>query len=62
MKEQLKKIFSDTKSELYIKAESPDASPTYSQKANSNRRLYRGRFNKANSFRNSNSGSYNRNF
>ena len=37
MKEQLKKIFSDTKSELYIKAESPDASPTYSQKAKSNR-------------------------
>lgn len=37
IKEQLKKIFSDTKSELFIKAESPDASPTYSQKANSNR-------------------------
>ena len=37
MKDQLKKIFSDTKSELYIKVESPDASPTYSQKANSNR-------------------------
>ena len=70
MKQQLKKIFgnpkifvSDTKSELYIKVESPDDTyPTYYQKGNLNRGLYRGRFNKANSFRNSNVGSYNRNF
>ena len=59
MKEQLKKIFSDpkffisdTKSEPYIKVESPDStSPTYYQKGNFNRGSYRGRFNKTNSFR-----------
>ena len=70
MKEKLKKIFSDqkifvtdTKSERYIKVGSPDdTSLTYYQKGNFNRGSYQGRFNKANSLRNSNSGSYNRNF
>ena len=67
MKEQLKKIFSDayifvndTKSESYIKVESlDDTSPTYYQKGNFNIGLY---FNRANSFRNSNAGSYNKKF
>ena len=71
MKEQLKKIFGDlktfvkifAKSEPYTKVESPDdTSPTYYQKGNFNRGSYQGRFNMANSFRNSNSGSYNNNF
>ena len=68
--EQLKKIFSDskffvsdTKSEPYIKVESTDdTSPIYYQKGNFNRGSYRGCFTKAISFRNSNTGSYNRNF
>ena len=70
MKEKLRKIFSnpkiflsDTKSEPCIKVESPDdTSPTYYKKGNFNRGLYQGRFNKASSFRNSNAGSYDKNF
>ena len=70
MKEQLKKIFSDakffvndSKSEPYTKVESlDDTSPTYYQKGNFNIGSYWRRFNKANSFRNSNTGSYNKNF
>ena len=62
MKGQFKKIFSDpktfvsdTKSEPYIKLKSPDdTSSTYYHRGNVNRGLYRGRINKANSFRNSN--------
>ena len=71
MKEQLKKIFGDLKTfvkifakpEPYTKVESPDdTSPTYYQKGNFNRGSCQGRFNMANSFRNSNSGSHNNNF
>ena len=70
MKRQFKKIFSDpktfvsdTKSEPYIKLKSPDdTSSTYYHRGNVNRGSYRGRINKANSFRNSNSVSYNSNF
>ena len=69
-KGQFKKIFSDpktsvsdTKSEPYIKLKTPDdTSPTYYHRGNVNRGLYRSRINKANSFRNSNSVSYNSNF
>ena len=70
MKKQLKNIFSelkifvsDTKSEPYIKVESPDDTcPTYYKKGNFNRGLYQSRFSKAKNFRNSNFVTYNWNF